>query len=268
MNDATLSLVLWCATGLILGWTWIPAFIAGVGGTRYSIEGSDDPTVLTPGYSGADYAAWHKQISALGYDPLGIMRMRITCHGPLWRYEIHARVFRSRSKHVYAFIQKQPWPLDSWSLAMFATCWNDGGLLLTSNGAQESPDHGPYVVQGTETTDLAAVEQLHLATCEKMKDAGKRPDPDGSLETLLTAIRKHAGSAARYVGLKLGQTYLAPHVFIHLIVSVPFVYMNGIGHWSVPFANLIVGSVIAGGEQIAKRRAGKLLKAQAEASGE
>ena len=98
-----------------------------------------------------------------------------------------------------------------------------------------------------------------------MKEAGKRPDPDGSLETLFTAIRRHAGAAARYVGLKLGQTYLVPHVFIHAIVSAPFVYTNGIGHWSVPFANVILGSLIAGGEQIAKRRAGRMLKAQADA---
>src|SRR5262249_31557763 len=157
-----------------------------------SIEGSEDPTLLTPGAFDADYATWHKQITALGYDPLGSMRMRITCHGPVWRYEIHARVFRSRSKQLYAFIQQQPWPLDSWSLAMFATCWNDGRLLLTSNATQESPDDGPYVVQGTETTDLAAVEQFHVGTREKMKEAGKRSDPDGSLETLVTAIRKHA----------------------------------------------------------------------------
>jgi hypothetical protein len=265
MSDAAITLVLWCIAGLILGWTWIPAFIAGLGGTRYSIEGSEDPTVLAPTGPERDYAAWHKRVAALGYDPLGSMRMRITCHGPVWRYEIHARVFRSRSKQAYAFIQKQPWPLDSWSLAMFATCWNDGSLLLTSNAAQESPDDGGYVVQGTETSDLAVAEQLHLATCERMKEAGKRPDPEGGLEPLLTAIRLHAGKAARYVGLKIGQTYLVPHVLIHVIVSAPLVYMNGIGHWSVPLANVILGSLMAAAEYTAKRRAGKMLKAQAEA---
>lgn len=265
MSDATLTLVLWCAAGLILGWTWIPAFIAGLGGTRYSIDGSDDPTVLSRGPSETDYAAWHRQVTVLGYDPLGTMRMRVTCHGPVWRYEIHARVFHSRAKQVYAFIQKQPWPLDSWSLAMFATCWNDGSLLLTSNAAQESPDDGGYVVQGTETSDLAVAEQLHLTSCERVKASGKRPDREGGLEPLLTAIRRHAGKAARYVGLKLGQTYLVPHVLIHVIVSAPLVYMNGFGHWSVPFANVILGSLMTVGEHLAKRRAGKFLKAQAEA---
>lgn len=265
MSDATLTLLLWSATALLLGWTWIPAFVAGLGGARFHVEGSEDPTVLAPGSHETDYAAWCNRVTALGYEPLGTARMRISCHGPVWRYETPLRIFHSRTKQAYAFVQKQPRPMDVWSLAMFATCWSDGSLLLTSNALEEKPTDDAYAVQGMQTDDLAAVEAMHLATCDRMRASGKRPERDGSLDTLLTAIRRHSGQAARYVALKLGQTYLTTHGVVHVILSVPVVYVNGFGHWSLPLVNLIFGALLAGGEHVAKLRAGKMMGQQARA---
>jgi hypothetical protein len=265
MSDATLTLLLWCATAVLLGWKWIPALIAGLGGTRFAAGGSDDPTVLTPSDSEPTFAALHRQITALGYEPLGPAWMRITCHGSDWRYDVPLRVFYSRAKQTYALVQQQPPPMDVWWLTMFATCWTDGGLLLTNNAVNEPTEDGDYVVQGMESNDLAAIEQLHFATRDRMRSEGKRPETDGSLETLLTAIRKHSGSAARFVSLKLGQTYLTTHGMIHAFLSVPVVYVNGFTHWSLPLVNLALGGLIAGGEHIAKRRAGRMMKAQADA---
>src|SRR5437899_852279 len=100
MNDATISLALWCATALLLGWTWIPALIAGLGGARFTAGGSDDPTGLAPAENELGYAKWHEQLTALGYEPLGTAWIRINYHGNLWRYETPLRIFHSRSKQT------------------------------------------------------------------------------------------------------------------------------------------------------------------------
>lgn len=262
MDDTALTAVLWGVTALLLGWTWVPAFLAGLGGTRYANGGTEDPTALAPAAGEPDYAFWYNQLAALGYEPLGPAWMRVTFHGSDWRYETRVRAFRSRADQGYAFVQKQPRPMDVWWLTMFATCWQDGGILLTSNAVDEPPGTGDHVVQGMESDNLAAVHELHRAQVGRMRSGGRRPDPDGSLDTLLRATRQHSGPAARHVGLKLGQSYIASHLSIHLFLSVPPAVLTGLGHWSVPLVNLVLGAVLAVGDYAAKRRAGALMRAQ------
>jgi len=93
MNETALAVVLWGIAALLLGWTWVPAVISGLGGTKYANGGTDDPTALDPSTQGADYAFWHEQLRALGYEPLGPAWMRVSFHGPQWRYETQVRTF-------------------------------------------------------------------------------------------------------------------------------------------------------------------------------
>jgi hypothetical protein len=262
MDDFWITFALWTAAALLLGWTWIPAIIAGLGGSRYANGGLEDPAALTPGASEPDYARRFDEITALGYEPLGAGWMRITFHGSEWRYETRVRAFYSRNKQTYVFVQKQPPPLDVWWLTMFATVWKDGGLLLTSNAMDEPPGDGDYVVQGIESDRLEIVEQLHLAHVQRLRQQGRQPETDGQLDTLLQATRRHSGPAARHLGLKLGQTYFASHGLIHTFLTIPAAYMSGLGHWSVPMMNLILGLMLAGSERLARRRAGGMMRAQ------
>ena len=129
MNETTLAVVLWGAAVLILGWTWVPALVSGLGGTRYANGGTDDPTALEPAAREPDYALlapadrWPSDTNRSARRGCGI-----TFHGPHWRYDTQVRVFYSRTKRVFAFVQKQPRPMDVWWLTMFATCWQDGGI--------------------------------------------------------------------------------------------------------------------------------------------
>jgi hypothetical protein len=93
-----------------------------------------------------------------------------------------------------------------------------------------------------------------------MARAGRRIDPDLSIETLLNATKKYAGPTARHVGLRLGQTYLASHLIIHVLLSVPVVYATGPAHWAFPLVNLILGTILASGEYFARLRAGRLMR--------
>lgn len=258
MSETAWAVVLWGAAALLLGWTWVPALLSGLGGTRYANGGSEDPTLLDAAPE-PDYAFWHAQLAARGYEPLGTGWMRLTLYGPAWRYETRMRVSRASGRPVFALVQKQPQPLDVWSLATFATVWQDGGLLLTSNAVDQPPDEGAYVVQGMESSDLAAVEELHLAQVRRMQAAGRRPDRDGSLETLLAATARHSGPEARYTGVKLGQSYLMAHGGIHAALSVPPAILMGFGHWAVPLVNLVLGALLAAGEFSARRRAGQVM---------
>ena len=261
MDETTWAVLAWCLAVVVLGWSWLPALLSGLGWTRYANGGSEDPSQLSTATE-PDFVFWHRQLESLGYEPLGTAWMRITFNGPDWRYQTDVRVFRSNRTKTFAFIQKQPRPLDVWWLTMFATCWQDGGLLLTSNAVDHPPSAGDYVVQGMESYDLNAVEELHRKQVSRLQTEGRRIDPDGSLETLLTATNKHAGQAARQMGMKLGQTYLLTHAAIHVVLSVPPAVMMGILHWAVPLSNLTLGSALAASMYAAKRRAGALQRAE------
>src|SRR5262245_49631426 len=94
MNDAIWIFALWGAAALVVGWTWIPALLSGLGATRYANGGTEDPALLQTA-SEEDYLFWQRQLSARGYEPLGTGFMRLTLYGRDWRYETQVRAFRS-----------------------------------------------------------------------------------------------------------------------------------------------------------------------------
>ena len=219
MNDAALAVVLWGLTVLLLGWTWVPALLSGLGATRYADGGSEDPTVIQMAAE-PDYLFWHGQLTALGYEPVGVAWMRLAFYGAEWRYEVHVRAYRSADREVFAFVQKQPRPLDVWWLVIFATTWHDGGLLLTNNGSDQPPDAGDYVTQGMESTDLAG-RGIALGEVVRLRTGGRRAAADGRLDTLLQATTRHAGPQVALHGVKLGQSYLLANGAIHVLLSLP-----------------------------------------------
>jgi hypothetical protein len=261
MDDTTLAVIVWGVAVLVLGWTWMPALLSGLGWTRYANGGSEDPTALDSANE-PDFVFWQQQLAALGYRPIGTGWMRLTFYGSAWRYETRVRAFRAADRQTFAFIQQQPRPLDVWWLTILATVWQDGGLLLTNNASDQPPGEGEYVAQGIESADLAAVEELHLAQVDRMRSSGRRPEADGSLETLLKATARHSGPEARFTGVKLGQSYLAAHAGVHAALSVPPAVVMGIGHWAVPLTNLILGTLLAFSEYSARQRAGRMMRAE------
>jgi hypothetical protein len=261
MDDPTLAVVMWGLAALVLGWTWVPAVISGLGGTRYANGGTEDPTALE-GANELDYLFWQRQIAGLGYEPVGPAWMRVAFHGSQWRYETAVRVFYSRAKQAYVFVQRQPRPLDVWWLTMFATCWQDGGILLTSNAVDEPPGEGESVVQGMESHNLAMVEELHRDRDATLRSEGRRPYADGRIDTLLAATERHARESARRVGVSLGQTYMATHMFVHFFMTLPAAILVGMGHWGVPLGNLVLGGLFNLAEHLAKRRAAAIMREQ------
>ena len=261
MDEPTLSAILWGVAVLFLGWTWVPALVSGLGGTRYTNGGSDDPTALDPTPGDPDYAFWHRQLIGLGYEPVGPAWMRISFHGPEWRFETRAvRVFHAARQADVRFHPTAA-AADGRLVADFVRHLLAGRRAPADEQCRgRAPGEGDYVVQGIESIDLAAVEELHLGQKARLEAGGRKPDRDGSLGTLLKAAEQHAGRTARHLGARLGQTYLATHAAIHLFLSFPVAYMLGVGHWAVPMVNLVLGGILRMSEYAAKRQAGTVMR--------
>lgn len=261
IDPNTAIVVLWGLAAIFLGWTWIPSLIAALGGTRYRCGGSNDPREGAAPVAAAgtkdepDYAFWADQLQSLGYEPIGNAWLRIDFAGSDWSLYSPVRVFRNVYKGCFAFMQKAPAPFHFWPGALFATCWADGGLLLTDNNLAANPHpDDEFIRQGIVSLKLADVEALHLATMEVLRRTGRKPDPELDVETLLHAADRHFGPEARSHYRRAGTEYLFAHGLIHICISTPAAYITGLGHWSVPLANLVMAVVLFFGESTQKRQ--------------
>src|SRR5256885_1069585 len=110
IDPNTLIVLAWSLAALAILWTWIPALISALGGTRYSCGGGNDIHGMEPSAAEPDYAFWAEQILALGYEPLGTSWMRINFAGSDWSHYSLVRIFVNPAKQSYAFMQKAPAP--------------------------------------------------------------------------------------------------------------------------------------------------------------
>jgi len=255
IDPKTAIIILWGVAALVLAWTWVPALISSLGGTRYF-------TGLAPDLEGAerskkepDYEFWAGQIQALGYEPLGFAWSRINFAGPEWAVFTPLRIFVHRQKQCYAVMQKAPAPFWFWPGAIFVTTWTDGTLLISDNNIAAEPNPDDELMrQGVVTLKLAEVELAHLVTMDVLRKSGRKPEPELTVDVLLTALHKHFGAEARKNFSRAGTQYLFAHGLIHICLSTPAAYIAGIGHWSVPLVNLVLAFIMLYGESSQKRQ--------------
>jgi hypothetical protein len=255
MNLNTALVGLWALAAIILAWTFVPALLASIGGTRFLNGETPEGWIQEPPASEVDYAYWRDQLLELGYELLGDAWVRIDFAGENWSLRSRERVFRNPSKHCYAIMQKAAPPFNFWPGVIFATCWADGRLLTTDNNlaADPHPDD-EFIRQGMVGLTLDPVEEFHLATMEALRRTGAKADPELTLETLLQSCRQHFGvEARRHYGRQATQ-YLFAHGLIHICLSTPIVYVMGMGHWSVPLANIVLALLLMFGESSQKRQ--------------
>ena len=186
--------ILWGMAVLVLAWTWLPALIASLGGTKYLNGGTNDAENLEPTQNEPDYAFWVYQLTQLGYEPLGRGWVRIDFAAHEWSLYTVVRLFYHAENQCYAILQKVPAPFHFWPGVIFATCFADGRLLFTDNNEALFPlPDEEFFRQGVVSLNLAAVEELHLATMEALRRKGLRPESEANVETLFQAMKKHVG---------------------------------------------------------------------------
>jgi hypothetical protein len=223
--------------------------MSALGGMRYRNGGDEDPRLLDPDGTDPDYADLFDRLRGLGYEPLGLGFMRLTYAGVRWTVRAEVRAFRSRARGRFAFLQRLAPPNDDWSAA-FATAWDDGGLLLTTNQTAfplRDADTD-YQQQGVLTADLAALDAAHQQAADKLRAAGRRPDPDLSLDTLLAATERNAGPDMRRTFAAEGRVYLLTTLVMHGCVTLPVAATFGLTHWGVPLVNVLLAGLFRVGE--------------------
>ncbi|MCE9532276.1 MAG: hypothetical protein K8T89_14320 [Planctomycetes bacterium] len=251
----TQLILLWGLAILVLGWTWLPALIAALGGSRFTQGISNEAAGKDLSSPDRDDALWANQLQALGYELIGSGWQRINFASSEWSQYMPLRVFRNEYKNCYAFMQRAPAPFYFWPGAVFATCFADGGLLLSDNNLDAAPNPDDEVIrQGLVTLNLADVEELHLATMAALNRAGRKPDSDLGMETLLQALERVIAPGIKKQNGRAGTQYLFVHGLIHLCASTPLISLLGVGHYSVPIVNLVLGLILGLGESSHKRQ--------------
>lgn len=241
IDKNTLVVVLWGLLLILLFWSWLPALIAAMGGTKYENGGSDEATGLEPTGRDPDYQLWYKQAVELGYEPLGTGWTRVRFHGPDWQATSQLRIFRSSAKHSYFIVRREPPPIGMWFHGLLATPLADGGLLSTGVVALKPTDmEAEFIHQGAKTFVLEDLEQLHLDAMAELVKKGRRPEADGTLENLLTTLKRASEPQMKQRGAREGWDYLLLHGIIHFCASIPAGVAFGFDHWSMPFTNLMV----------------------------
>ncbi len=255
--------ILWGVAILVVAWTWIPALIAALGGTKYLSNGVNDPDHLEPTAKEPDYAYWVYQLQELGYEPLGQGWIRVDFAGHEWSLYTVLRVFYHKQNQCYAILQRVPAPFYFWPGASFITCFSDGRMLFTDNNEAVSPfPDDEFIRQGVVSLDLADVQELHLATMEALRGKGLRPDTEANIETLLQAMQTHIGPEVRRHHAHNGTQYLFAHLLIHVCVSAPaaFVTHMNFAHWSLPLTNLVLAVILLVGESAQKRQYARMVR--------
>ncbi|HJZ57888.1 MAG TPA: hypothetical protein VKE74_23225, partial [Gemmataceae bacterium] len=195
--------------------------------------------------------------------PIGPGFMRVRFHDWFWAYRTRVEAFRSRAAGRFAFVQQHPFPLAGYHEVFFATCFKDGGLLITGGGSKVSNQTGNLVIRSWPTLDLYELEDGHQDAVEELIERGWQPDPDLSLETLLRATRENRHTRDAQIGcfILLGMVVVFQAGLVTLI-SVE----TGLWHWLPALAAIgVVAFVRTGGYMLQHNRAQELIRRAREA---
>ncbi len=255
IDPNSLAILLWSAAVIIIGWTWLPAVISSLGGTRYKTGGGSNILSLEGHEREIDYLFWANQLVQLEYEPLSACWFRIQYAGTEWVTTIPVRVFFNLRKQSFAYVHQAPAPLWFWPGAIFVTIFSEGGMLTTDNNVDSQPDLDNLLVQqGMVTLDLRELEALHLATLQQLRTQGNHPDTDMSIESFLAAASTHFAPLAQRHYSRAATQYVFAHALIHVCVTIPAAYIAGIQHWTVPLSNVVLGLVLFLGESAQRRQ--------------
>jgi hypothetical protein len=255
IDKNTVVVALWALAVIVLAWSWVPALISALGGTRFLCGGSLETYGMEPSAKEPDYSYWAEQLLAAGFEPLGNAWMRTNFAASDWSLYSDVRVFRHPQAQCFAFMQKAPAPFNFWPGVVFATCWADGRLLITDNNSATDPKPDAELIrQGVVSLRLDKVLSFHLATMEVLRRSGSNPDPELTIDTLIHSWERHLGPEQRGYYGHAARQYLFVHGLVLILLTSVAAYFTGITEWQVPVTNLAIASLLFVGESSQKRQ--------------
>jgi hypothetical protein len=255
IDKTTALVVLWGATVLLLGWTWFPAIVAAMGGTRCRLRAIERTEDFPPDRDEPDLGVWLEQVRNLGYSIAGTGVGRVEYLESEWRIDGRFRLYYSPQKYTFVLLQKMPDPWNFWREVLFVTRLTDGLILITRNlPVRPSEPESGVLEQGLESFDLSEVEALHLETLDSLRKRGLRPDADNSVDGLMAALEAATAPGVKRISQQLGKKYLALHFIIHGCISLPAGYFGAKEPWALPLTNLILCLIMRIGESAQRRQ--------------
>ena len=232
MDDTTWAVLAWCLAVVLLGWTWLPALLSGLGWhpLRQRRLRGPDTTARPP--TEPDSSSGHRQLVAWGYKPLGTGWMRLSYYGADWRYESRRPgVSLARPGHVRIRSEAA-------AAARRVVADHVCHLLARRQPAldqQRRPTiHPPAAIHPPGDGEHGPGGRRGIAPGRGRSAAGRRPAhrPGRQSGNASAATTRHAGPQSRHTGVKLGQNVLARPRGDSRVLSIPVAAAMGFGDWA------------------------------------
>jgi hypothetical protein len=239
LSDTSLLIALWSLAGVVLTATCLPPLLGLLGFMRFWTEFDDNPSHLEPDAADESYADAHRQLTALGFAPLGVFWEKTWFLAHHWFKSFEVKSFASKTHGCFGQVYRL---LPGDTVRVFlATCFEDGTYIVTANHMEEFViNQGGYYRWGVETSDLSAVLEHHQKMVEQL-GAGRMIKAPSSLQVLMATMTPHNDRylrSDRSISLNsLCAGLMEPGIAAALAVSV-----FGVAHPLVPVA-LLIGCV-------------------------
>jgi hypothetical protein len=190
--DWNLTDYLWFAASLGVLLVCLPMLLGMLGCTRFGARAIATPEAYTADGGGEEYRFYHRQLQALGFEPLGLIEERGYFLGFHYVKRFRYRVFVHHELGVYASVYRL-FPGDEFRVAL-STLLTDGWLVQT--GCMESPSRSgeKYCSRGITTRVVAEQLQSHL---DWLRSAWEKGDTLAPIDLGVCAARKREVNQAR-----------------------------------------------------------------------
>jgi hypothetical protein len=151
---------LWLAGGLTAVWVCLPMLLSILGCTRHRMRVLPARREVEPASEDEEYLFYHRQLGALGFEPLGAIEEKVTCFGFHYLKCFRHCVFVSRERGVYASLYRL-FPGDEWRV-LLSTLLADGWLIQTGCMECFRCTDEKYLRGGVTTRVVAEQLEAHL----------------------------------------------------------------------------------------------------------
>ena len=236
LSDTSLLIALWSVAGLILTVTCLPPLLGLLGFLRLWTELDENPSRLEPDGADESYADAHRQLTALGFTPLGVYWEKACFLAHHWFKSFEVKSFASKTHGCFAQAYRIL-PGDSVRV-FFATCFEDSTYIVIANHMEELViNDGGYYRWGVESSDLAAVLEHHQKVVAQLGE-GRAIKPPVSLQVLTATMTPHNERHLR-ADRSISLNSLYAGLFEPGIAAVLTASVLGVAHPLVPVAVLI-----------------------------
>ncbi len=258
LNENIINIGLWTLFAILIIWTWCPALIAWMGGTKSFYTGPSPVPEKDPFLNAPDYLYWQIPLHQADYTLIGDIFYSIRFFSSHWQMNNLARLYYSRQLNTWAILHRSPEPINTWNTIEFITLLSDGGMVLTKN-IQIDPGEGDendneMILIGHPSFNFTEIEGIHVEELAQLRRSGRKSDSDSDAERLLQQRKLRTDPLIKEESQALAKKFFSLSSILHASVSIPIVYILGIGTWAFPLVNISFILIMRLGEWSTKKQ--------------